>query len=268
MNSPYIIAELGQSHGGCPGQALMLAEACAQAGANAVKFQDHRWGVPKAEHPPSEDYLLELPRKLVARPEYLERRMFQTDVWDVLAHEVKALGADFIVSPFSATAAEEQADRVTAWKVASGQVTNEPMLRVMAETSKRVFWSNGMDLAEPPEWLTAKCDVVRMACTSSYPMHPRVWLNWDAGVAGFSDHSHFRYGANAALLYLARGVRYFERHVHPGLHTFHNDREVSLTPQELVRYVGALQMAAEALESEHDEAVRAEEVAPARGYFT
>jgi N,N'-diacetyllegionaminate synthase len=254
---PYIIAELAQSHGGSIGQALLLMQAIAEAGATAVKFQDHRWEESPAEHPPSNDPLLDLGRDAETRFEYLERGQFRTEEWHWLRDKAHDLGLDFIVSPFSVDAARDLVDLVDCWKVASGQVLNHEMHTVMQHSGKPVLWSRGLS----PELPKCRLNPIYFACTSTYPNPPKTWKVEDSAYEeGYSDHSEP--GSTASVMALSLGAHYFERHVHPGAWTYHNDRLVSLDPGQFADYVRDLKNAWVALHEAETPDVEA-----MKGYF-
>lgn len=245
---PYIIAELAQSHGGSIGQALLLMEACAKSGATAVKFQDHRWEYAKAEHPPTVDHLLTLGRGAETRFEYLERCQFRTEDWHWLRDAAHYFGLDFIVSPFSVDAARDLSDLVDCWKVASGQVNNSEMQSVMAENGKPVFISHGLHCEEKTFGIIWRGPVIHMACTSMYPTPPEAWHVRYLDYQGYSDHSPP--GSTASVLAMSSedsGAEFFERHIHPGKYTYHNDRVCSLDPDQFADYCRDLRNAWTAL---------------------
>lgn len=257
MVKVYIIAEIGSTHDGSIGNAIEMVKLWASLGADAAKFQDHRFEeVDQYQQHPNPRVWNE------TRADYYRRTEFAVWQWNILAAACKKQGVDFIVSPFSVEAAREQADRVTAFKVASGQVTNLELLRTLRELGKPVHLSTGMTTQR--EWLNAvevlgpQLLASLMLCTSEYPCAPEhVGLNWfselpmrdlwqldvnvlpgdddkDALRLGFSDHTM---GYAASLAAITLGARVIERHVTPSRHLYGSDAAHSLEPDEFRRFV-------------------------------
>jgi sialic acid synthase SpsE len=227
----YIIAEIGSTHDGSFGNAVQCIRLFAGCGAHAIKFQDHRWEPvhPDQDHPN--------PHVREKRRAYYERIAFTPEQWGELALECKQSNVHFIVSPFSVQAVKEQTS-VDAFKVASGQVTNIPLLEAIRETGKPVYLSGGMSgMAESVAACEVLPRVVYMHCTSEYPCLPEhVGLNnFTRAVAmGFSDHTM---GFAASLAAITLGVRVVERHVTLSRELYGSDAAHSLEPDEFRRFV-------------------------------
>lgn len=249
-----IIAEVAQAHDGSLGTAHAYIDAIADAGADAVKFQTH---IAAAESGPDEPFRVPFSRQDANRYDYWKRLEFTPEQWHGLADHARARGLLFLSSPFSLPAVELlERIGVPAWKVASGEIRNVPLLARMCETGKPIILSTGMSpLAE----IDAAVEQVRqhgnefavLQCTTAYPCPPeRVGLNIIATLreryqcsAGLSDHSGTIYpGLAAATL----GANVLEVHVvfHRGL--FGPDVKASITHEELatlvrgVRFVEAM----------------------------
>lgn len=241
----YIIAELGSVPDGSLGNALRLIEECAKAGADAVKMQDHRGEKIKGD-PPWFDADLE------TRGDYLRRTSFKQHQWRIILDECERLKVDLVVSPFSVEAVKLLEDvtslkgnKLAAYKVASGQVTNHEMLRAIRETGRRVFLSSGMSTEEEDDVaydilapVGSGSMVMRMACTSSYPCKPeQVGLNRIVDMEpaiGLSDHT---LGFAASLAAIALGATVIERHVCFDRRGYGSDCSHSLTLDEFARFV-------------------------------
>jgi N-acetylneuraminate synthase len=239
--SVYVIAELGSTHEGSLGNCLKLIEHCARAGADAVKLQDHRGERIKADPPWFKGH--------ESRAAYLQRTSFDENGWRLIRATATACGVDLVASPFSVEAVRLLEDvPVDAYKIASGQVTNVPMLEAVRATGKRVFLSSGMttDAESIAAWEALggqnRTGLVAMHCTSEYPCPPeRVGLNYCREGTGFSDHTM---GMAATLAAVDRGCVAVERHVgfHRGM--YGSDAAHSLTVEELavlVREIRALE---------------------------
>jgi len=180
--------------------AAALMGAVADTGADAVKFQCH---IADAESGPDEPWRVDpgRVRQDESRYAYWKRMEFTEDQWRQLRDEADELGLDFIVSPFSVVAVDMmERVAVDAFKVASGEVTNIPLLERIRDTELPVFLSTGMSTIEEIDRAVSAVglnDTTIMQCTSMYPCPPKyAGLGHIARLkhryrtkVGFSDHS-------------------------------------------------------------------------------
>jgi N,N'-diacetyllegionaminate synthase len=238
----YIIAEAGSVPDGSVGSAMKLLEHCAAVGADAFKLQCHKGERIKGNPPWFQGH--------ESRAEYLERTGLTRNEWRIIRERCTELGVDLVVSPFSceAVALLEELP-VDAYKVASGQVTNLPMLEAIGKTGRRVILSSGMTSKD--ELITASAMFrplgpwAILQCTSEYVCTPeRVGLNvvrdwvkhagaW-SGEIGLSDHT---LGFAASLAAIALGATVIERHVCFDRRGYGTDCAHSLTLDEFARFV-------------------------------
>ena len=142
--------------------------------------------------------------------------------WVELKNVCKSNGVKFLSSPFSIEAVyllEEIG--VDLYKIPSGEVTNTPMLEVIAKTNKPIILSSGMssfqELDSAYDVLKQTNDLTIMQCTSEYPCPPdKIGLNVIEEIknrynskVGFSDHS-MGYAASFAAATL--GATVIEKH--------------------------------------------------------
>lgn len=219
QNKVFIIAEVGSVHDGSFGNATRLIELAAKLGADAVKFQTHISEAETLRNAPMPPYFKGEPRF-----EYFKRTGFDQKQWTDLFACAKENNIELFSSAFSIEAVEflEQFG-IKRHKVASGEVTNTPLLEVMAKTGKQVILSSGMsNWAELDQAVNTMRphneNIVVMQCTTAYPTpSERVGLNiidemrerWRLPVA-FSDHTRPNYAAFAAV---TRGAIMVEKHL-------------------------------------------------------
>jgi N,N'-diacetyllegionaminate synthase len=243
-----IIGEVAQAHDGSLGMAHAFIDAIAGAGADAVKFQTH---IAAAESTPSEPWRTRFSQQDATRYDYWKRMEFAEEQWRGLKRHATERGLLFLSSPFSPEAVELlKRVGVAGWKVASGEVSNEPMLQTMAATGQPVMLSTGMSrLAEIDRAVALVRErgapVAVMQCATRYPCPPEdVGLNVLSAfrerygtAVGLSDHSATIFpGLAAATL----GVELIEVHVTLSRDMFGPDVVASLTPAELAQLVAGV----------------------------
>ncbi len=235
-----IIAEIAQAHDGSLGQAHAYIECAAYAGADAVKFQTH---IAAEESTALEPWRIKFSRQDETRYDYWRRMEFSPEQWAGLKVHAEEKGLIFLSSPFSFAAVDllRKLD-VVAWKVASGELTNLPMISEMAKGGKPIMLSTGMSpLSEVADAVAVVKNNPHMVfqCTTSYPSPPEaIGLNvlhdlrtqFNCGV-GLSDHSGTVYPGLAAVA--AQQIEVVEVHLTMSRAQFGPDVVASVTPEEL-----------------------------------
>ncbi len=272
-----IIAEVAQAHDGSLGHAHAFIDAIADAGADAAKFQTH---IADAESTPDEPWRIKFSPQDDTRFEYWKRMEFKKEHWAGLKKHCDDRGILFLSSAFSFEAVEllKNLD-MAAWKVASGEVTNTPLLRAMLDTKKPMLCSTGMS---PWAELGSVAELAKSAgvpfslfqCTSAYPCPPeRLGLNVMneirerfAGVgAGLSDHSGTIYPCLAAA---AHGADAVELHVTLSRKAFGPDVTSSITFDELETLTKGIRFMETALAHPIDKDAAAGDMQEMRRLFT
>jgi N,N'-diacetyllegionaminate synthase len=243
-----IIAEIAQAHDGSLGAAHAYIDAIAAAGADAVKFQTH---IAAAESTPAEPWRVKFSLQDASRYEYWRRMEFTEEQWAGLKKHADERGLKFLSSPFS-VAAFELLSRVgvAAWKVASGEFNNLPLMEQMADSGLPVMLSTGMSRLEEIDRIvryfqSRHVPLTVFQCTTAYPCPPEeVGLNllpffrhrYGCAV-GLSDHSATIYAGLAAA---ALGIEALEVHVTFSRDCFGPDVAASLTTAELRELVAGV----------------------------
>ena len=239
--SCLVVAEVAQAHDGSLGTAHAYVDAAAAAGAGAVKFQTH---IARAESTPDEPWRVRFSPQDDTRFDYWKRMEFTEDQWMGLRKHAHEKDLVFISSPFSIEAVEllERVD-VDLYKIASGEISNIPLLEGIASTGKPVIVSSGMS---PWSEIDMAVDLFRDAgspaavlqCTSEYPCPPElVGLNVIGELrerygipVGMSDHSGTIFAGLAAA---TLGIDILEVHVTLSREMFGPDVPASITTEEL-----------------------------------
>lgn len=248
MNTPrrWIIAEVGSVHDGSFGNACKLIELAAQCGANVVKFQTHVAEAETLQDAPAPSYFRAEPRFA-----YFRRTAFSRDQWKELLSVARQKGLLFSSSPFASEAVDLLEDvGIDVYKIASGEVTNLPLLERIAQTKRTVVLSSGMsnwaELDRAVEVLRPCGDLVVMQCTSAYPCPvDRAGINVIDEMAaryglptGFSDHTQ---SIAAAVTAIAHGATVVEKHITFSRHMYGSDAQFGAEPEEFTRYCRELQ---------------------------
>jgi len=256
----YVVAELSANHLGDFGRALRLVEEAHRAGADAVKLQTYT----------ADTLTLDSDRPCF--------RITGGSAWDGrtlhdlyseaampwewqprLKRAAEDLGMALFSTPFDASAVDFlETMQVPAYKVASFELVDLPLLGRVAATGKPVVLSTGMATAQEINEAVAALaaaageELILLQCTSAYPaaaetMNLRTLPDLAARFAvpvGLSDHSMDEAVAVAAV---ALGACFLEKHLtlsraEPGA-----DSHFSLEPDELRRTVEAVRLAERAL---------------------
>lgn len=241
-----IIAEIGSVHDGSFGNACKLIDLCKEVGADVVKFQTHIASAETLRDAPMPPYFTGEPRY-----EYFERTAFTLEQWKKLKAHCDEAGIEFLSSPFSIEAVRLlESIGIARYKIPSGEVTNLPMLEVIAETGKPILLSSGMsswkELDEAVALIKNHHDrITILQCTSEYPCPPeQVGLNLLGDYAahynlpiGFSDHTM---GIEAPIAAVILGATVIEKHITFSHRMYGSDATHSLEPEEFHDMVRAI----------------------------
>jgi len=271
-----VIAEVAQAHDGSLGMAHAFIDAIADSGADAVKFQTH---IASAESTPSEPWRVKFSPQDSRRYDYWKRMEFTEDQWRGLKRHADERGLLFLSSPFSLQAVELlERVGVSAWKIASGEVTNVPMFNRMSESGLPFIVSTGMsgwnEVDAVIECLKKyRSPFALLQCTSAYPCPAeKVGLNvlgefrsrYHCPV-GLSDHSASIFPGLAAA---SLGAEVVEVHATLSREMFGPDVVASLTTQELKGLVDGVRFIDRMLKNPVDKDEVEETLNSMRGLFT
>jgi N,N'-diacetyllegionaminate synthase len=272
----FLIAEVGQAHDGSLGAAHAYIDAASQAGVDAVKFQTH---IAQEESTSAEKFRVRVFPQDATRFDYWKRTGFAKHQWVELASHARDKGLVFLSSPFSNLAVDWLMDcKVPAWKIASGELTNRPMLAKMCATGKPLLISSGMsswkELEETIEFVQSRnAQFGVFQCTTAYPCPPEQWglnvlgelMTKFACPVGLSDHSGSIAPSVAAV---ALGASMLEFHIAFSKSQFGPDAKASLTLEQTADLVRAVRQLFIALRNPIDKDAQALTMAPLHDLFT
>lgn len=267
----YVIAEIGQNHGGSMDEARRLIDAAAWCGADAVKSQKRHMPSLFTDEELARPY--ESPHAYGAT--YGEHRAaleLTIDQHADLAAYARSKGLDYSLSVWDAVSLKEAVDAGMPWiKVPSAAATAIPLLTRIANTQLPVLLSTGMcsafEVNKAVQWLNTTPWLCVMHCTSAYPaafedLHLRVLSWWarekvhDCDAYGFSGHHR---GIAVDMVALAFGARVIERHFTLDRAAKGSDHAASLEPDGLRRLVRDIRAVERALGSERKRVLECEE---------
>lgn len=172
--NPYIIAEIGVNHEGSMDIAKRLIDDVAEAGGHAAKFQSYKaeklasknspayWD--QSKEPTDSQYKL-----------FQKYDAFQPKEYEALAKHCEQAGVHFMSTPFDLDAVDFLSPLMPAFKIASADITNVPLIRKCAAQGKPLIISTGAStLAEIEFALTTAriagaTDIVLLHCVLNYP---------------------------------------------------------------------------------------------------
>ncbi len=256
---PYIVAELSGNHNGDIDRALALIDAAKEAGADAVKLQTYTADTITLDH--------DGPGFVIEHGLWQGRRLYELyreahTPWDwheALFERARTAGIAVFSSPFDETAVDLlESLGAPAYKIASFEAIDLPLIRRCAETGKPLIISTGMaNLEEIGDAVTEAGSagvggLILLHCTSGYPTPPdQMNLRTIADLAdrfdvvtGLSDHT---LGVDVPVAGIAQGAALIEKHVTLRRADGGPDAVFSLEPEELARMCEACRNAWAAL---------------------
>lgn len=239
----FIIAEAGVNHNGDLYLAKKLIDAAANAGADAVKFQTFKaenlalCSVNKAEYQINSTGSEESQYQMLKKLELTEYDFVELKIYA----EKKSIV--FFSTPFDNTSADFLDNiGVPLFKISSGEITNLPLLKHIAEKNKPVILSTGMatlgEIEDALYTLKKLKEIVVLHCITSYPAKAEE-ANLNAIKTlrscfklpvGLSDHT---LGINVSLAARALGACVIEKHFTLDKKLSGPDHRASLDPEEL-----------------------------------
>ena len=256
---PYVIAELSANHNGSLDRALATITAAKRCGADAVKIQTYT--------PDTMTIDCNLPDFMIKGGLWDGYKLYDLYKWAQTPYEwhkpifdhAKSVGITVFSTPFDETAVDLlQSLKTPAYKIASFELVDLPLIQYVAKTGKPLIISTGLASEKEIEeaLVTAKeagCrDLVLLHCISSYPTPlnqanlckiPNLAKRFGVRV-GLSDHTM---GTIASVAAVALGACLIEKHFTLSRAEEGPDCEFSMEPNEFERFCKEVKAAWSAL---------------------
>ncbi len=242
---PYIIAELSANHNGSLERALKTIDQAKSCGADAIKLQTYTADTLTID--------CDLPDFIINGGLWDGYKLYDLYKWAETPYEwheamfshARKIGITVFSTPFDETAVDllEKLNS-PAYKIASFEIVDLPLIQYVASTGKPIIMSTGMASEKEIEEavITAKesgCkQLILLHCISSYPTPmdqanlkqiPNLAKRFDV-ITGLSDHT---LGTTAAVAAVAQGASLIEKHFTLSRADKGPDSEFSLEPNEL-----------------------------------
>ncbi|MBS4047994.1 MAG: pseudaminic acid synthase [Alphaproteobacteria bacterium] len=246
---PYLIAEISANHNGDIGRALALIDAAKAAGADAVKLQTYTKDTMTIDH--------DGPGFVIHGGLWDGKKLYDLYEWahtpwdwhERLFQHADDVGIQIFSTPFDLTAVDflRQFDP-PAYKIASFEVVDIPLLRAVAAQNKPVIVSTGMttraEVADAVRTLREHgCpQIILLHCVSGYPTDPKdshlrtipdLQQSFDCAI-GLSDHT---LGTAVSVGSIALGAVMIEKHFIQRRADGGPDSAFSLEPEEFAALV-------------------------------
>ena len=248
-NSPYIIAELSANHGGDLKRAKKSIENAAKSGVSAVKIQTYT--------PDTMTIDSQLGDFVVSNGLWKGRTLYELyseaytpfEWHEELFRHAAQCGVTLFSTPFDESAVDLlESLNTPAYKIASFEIVDIPLIKYIAKKNKPIFMSTGMaskveiEQAVKTVRETSDSELLLFHCISSYPavtkdsnLNNINWLRKKFGVkVGLSDHTTSNI---AALTAIGMGAVAIEKHFKLDNEECGPDSSFSLSVEQLQKLV-------------------------------
>ncbi|MHA2425491.1 MAG: N-acetylneuraminate synthase [Candidatus Thorarchaeota archaeon] len=247
----FIIAEAGVNHNGDIKLAKKLIDAAVDAGVDAVKFQTFKTENLTTRDAGMAKYQVDNIGETSSQYEMIQKLELSFEAFTELKQYCDSKDILFLSTPHTHDAMTFLDSLVPAFKIGSGDLTNLPFLRDLADLKKPLILSTGMStLDEVQEAVSAVLDsgnkaLILLHCVTNYPADiedmnlkaMETLRNEFNLIVGFSDHSE---GHVASVAAVALGALVLEKHFTLDKDLPGPDHKASLDPTQLKAYVTAI----------------------------
>ena len=255
----FIIAELSANHNGSLNTALETIRAAKRAGADCIKLQTYTAETITIDSR-KDDFLIKGTIWEGRNLHELYQEAYTPWEWhQALFEEAKNQGLICFSSPFDTTAVDFlESLNVPAYKIASFEITDIPLIEYVASKGKPIILSTGIAEIEDIELAIDACkrmgndDIALLKCTSSYPApieEANMIMVQDLAtrfgvISGLSDHTM---GATVPVVATCFGAKIIEKHFILDREIGGPDASFSMNEEEFTAMVKAIREAEKAI---------------------
>lgn len=248
---PYVIAEIGVNHDGNLELAKRLIDEAADGGAHAAKFQSYKAHLIASRYSPA--YWDTSKEPTTSQFELFRKYdAFGPAEYQALAEHCAQRGIDFMSTPFDLDAVDMLAPLVPAFKVASADITNVPLIRKCAASGKPLIISTGASTLAEIEHALAVAraagarEISLLHCVLNYPCPaPNAQLGMLDTLArvfpdcliGYSDHVTPDDTISAMEVAVLKGAAILEKHFSHDKSLPGNDHYHAMNRDDLRRFM-------------------------------
>ncbi len=251
--STYIIAEMSANHAGSLERAKDIIRAAKEAGADCIKLQTYTADTITINCD-NEYFQINNGTWEGENLYHLYEKAYTPWEWQGdLKAEAERVGIDFLSTPFDKTSVDFLENlQVEAYKIASFELVDIPLIDYVASKNKPIILSTGMGTVEEIEDAVRTIRkyhnrIILLKCSSAYPaitdemnLCTMVDMQERFGVpCGLSDHSLGSLGAVAAV---AMGAKVIEKHFCLSRGIENPDSSFSMEPEEFANMVKEIRM--------------------------
>lgn len=250
----YVIAEVGNNHNGSIDRAMEMVDLAHAMGADCVKFQMRhlnevyrKRSLQQRGEDLGTEYILDL----------LGRFELSVDEQLAIFNRCRQLGIEYMCTPWDSVSVDVlESFGVPAFKVASADLTNFPLLDRLAKCSRPLILSTGMSATDEVKATVSflnerNVEFVLLHCNSTYPAPVQdINLRWMSQLrkihplVGYSGHER---GINVSLAAAALDACVIERHLTLDRNMEGPDHAASLEPTEFRRLIEGIREIEKAL---------------------
>lgn len=261
MKKVFIIAEAGVNHNGDMEIAKKMIDAAVEAKVDAVKFQTFKSEDLVCKNVKKAEYQIKNTGKEESQFKMLKKLELDVKSHEELLKYCNEKGIMFLSTPFDLSSID-LLDKLglEIFKIPSGEITNYPYLKKIAELHKKVILSTGMsniyEVEDAVKVLRENgCeDITLLHCNTQYPTpFEDVNLNCMNTLSekikvdvGYSDHT---VGIEVPIAAVAMGAKVIEKHFTLDKNMEGPDHKASLNPSELKEMVRCIRNIENALGS-------------------
>lgn len=244
---PYIVAEIGASHGGKIERALALMGAAMGAGADAIKFQCYT--------PDTITIDCDKPDFIIKDGPWKDRKLYELyqkahTPWEWFP-DIFRLAKEYGITVFASVFDKTSVDYLEglgcpAYKIASMEIVDIPLIEYVAKTGKPIILSTGMasDYEITNARIAAGQNHIVLHCISGYPSKVEEMYLPPMRDSGISDHTP---GHDLAVAATVRKATVIEKHIKWYDDWTSEDSGFALDPNEFGRMCKAVRATYEAV---------------------